>query len=101
MVSMPENKIKEILDDPVTYPVFESNDDGALVEISGVYPLEEPVVRGKGFTSYRACTEFVVNTLKTWNDPRLPIFCGRGRWRIYRVAGGIFRSARRKSFDTQ
>ncbi len=69
-----ENKIKEILDDPVTYPVFESNDDGALVEISGVYPLEEPVVRGKGFTSYRACTEFVVNTLKTWNDPRLPIF---------------------------
>lgn len=71
------NEIKRIINDPVTYPIFESNDDGALLAITGVFPLEEPVVRGKGFTSYRAVTEFVVETLKAWNDPRLPVFVAK------------------------
>ena len=63
-----------MVDNPAKYPVFESNDESAMVSISGVAPEEAPLARPSDFTSYRVLSEFFVNTLKEWNDPRLPIF---------------------------
>lgn len=81
MLNVPEydarTEIQKIINDPETYPLFESNTDAALLEISGVYPLEAPLNRASDFTSYRAVSEFVVNTLKSWNDPRLPLFVSK------------------------
>lgn len=71
------SEIQKMINTPEMYPVFESNSDAALVEISGVYPQEAPLNRANDFTSYRACSEFLVNTLKSWNDPRLPLFVSK------------------------
>ena len=68
------NKLKEMVDNPEKYPVFESNDESAMVSVSGVAPEEAPLARPSDFTSYLVLSEFFINTLKEWNDPRLPIF---------------------------
>jgi hypothetical protein len=68
------SELAKMLNDPVTYPVFESNDDGAAVYISGVFPQEPPMIRPQDLTSYIVVSEFFVNNLLAWNDPRLPIF---------------------------
>lgn len=67
-------EINEMISNPDVYPVFESNDDAALLEISGVYPLEAPLTRASDFTTYKAMSSFVVDLLQSWNDPRLPLF---------------------------
>lgn len=74
-----ETEIQKIINDPDAYPIFESNDDAAWVNISGVYPQEGPLDRPNNISGYRACSEFVINTLKTWNDPRLPVFADKTR----------------------
>ena len=63
-----------MLTDPATYPVFESNDDAALLAISGTYPQEAPLTRPQDFTSYVQISEFFVDLLKGWNDPRLQVY---------------------------
>lgn len=68
------DKLKEMVENPDKYPVFESNDESAMVSISGVAPEEAPLARPSDFTSYLVLSEFFVNTLKQWNDPRLPVF---------------------------
>lgn len=70
-------EIKKMIDNPATYPVFESNDDDAMLSISGVAPEEAPLTRPQDFTSYIVLSEFFVNNLKAWSDPRLPIFASK------------------------
>lgn len=70
-------KLQEMMDDPETYPVFESNDDGALLSISGVYPEEAPMTRPQDLTAYTYYSEFFIDNLKAWNDPRLPVFASK------------------------
>ncbi len=67
-------EIMKLINDPVAYPLFESNDEAALLPVTGVYPLEAPMTRPQDFTSYKALSEFFIDHLKEWNDPRLPIF---------------------------
>ncbi len=67
-------RIQEIVNDPVSYPIFQSNNDGATLDISGVAPFLPPIARPQDFTAYRAAGEFFVNTLKDNNDPRLSKF---------------------------
>ncbi len=78
VVDVPEldaaTKIKAILSDPATYPVFESNADNANVSVSGVAPQEAPMVRPSDFTSYKVLSSFFIDRLKVWKDPRLPFF---------------------------
>ncbi len=67
-------ELAAMLNNPTKYPVFESNEDGALLAVSGVYPQEAPMTRPQDFTAYLYLSEFFVNNLKNWNDPRLPLF---------------------------
>lgn len=77
MEVMPENKsvIRKMLDNPADFPMFESNDDAALISLSGVFPQEVPMARPQDLTSYRAMGSFFIAHLNAWNDPRLPVFC--------------------------
>ena len=69
-----ESELKKMLNAPTTYPVFESNEDAAELFISGVFPAEPPMTRPQDFTSYKVLSEFFIDNLKNWNDPRLPVF---------------------------
>lgn len=78
VLSVPEfdaaNELRKMFEDPATYPVFTSNEESALLGISGVAPEVAPLTRSQDFTSYKSVSEFFVNTLLKWDDPRLPIF---------------------------
>lgn len=67
-------RITEIVNNPAVYPIFQSNADGAGIDISGVAPLLPPVARPQDFTAYRASGEFFTQTLVNNNDPRLSKF---------------------------
>ncbi|MBW8360367.1 MAG: SusD/RagB family nutrient-binding outer membrane lipoprotein [Weeksellaceae bacterium] len=67
-------RIQEIANNPVTHPIFQSNADGVVLDISGVAPFVAPIARPQDFTAYRAAGEFFVNTLKNNSDPRLSKF---------------------------
>lgn len=67
-------RINEIVNNPTTYPIFQSNADGATLDISGVAPLLPPIARPQDFTAYRASGEFFTQTLIDNNDPRLNKF---------------------------
>lgn len=70
-----KNKLVAMLGNAAKYPVFQSNDDAAMLSVSGVSPYLAPLTRSQDFTSYIYLSEFFVNNLKNWNnDPRLPIF---------------------------
>ena len=67
-------KLAEMIGNPVKYPVFENNADGALLPISGISPYDSPISRLEDFRSNKAMASFFVNTLVELNDPRLTIF---------------------------
>lgn len=67
-------RINEIVNNPAVYPIFQSNGDGAGLDISGVAPLLPPISRPQDFTAYRATGEFFTKTLVNNNDPRLSKF---------------------------
>lgn len=69
-----KSELTKMIADPATYPVFESNDEAATLAISGVFPEEAPMTRPQDFTSYICLSEFFINNLLSWNDPRLPLF---------------------------
>lgn len=69
-----KSEIVKMLHNPKDYPLFESNEDAAEIGISGVFPEEPPMTRPQDFTSYKVLSEFFVDNLKRWNDPRLPVF---------------------------
>lgn len=72
-----KTELVKMLSTPTTYPVFESNDEAAMLSISGTYPEEAPMTRPQDFTSYICLSEFFINNLMNWNDPRLPLFAAK------------------------
>ncbi|WP_370900929.1 SusD/RagB family nutrient-binding outer membrane lipoprotein [Chryseobacterium gossypii] len=72
-------RIQEIISDPVTYPVFQSNAESAKLNITGVSPLLPPIARPQDFTTGRAASEFFVETLKANNDPRMSMFFSQAK----------------------
>ncbi|ASK32173.1 SusD/RagB family nutrient-binding outer membrane lipoprotein [Chryseobacterium sp. T16E-39] len=72
-------RIQEIVNDPATYPVFQSNAETTKLNITGVSPLLPPIARPQDFTTGRAASEFFVETLKANNDPRLAMFFGQAK----------------------
>lgn len=77
------SKIKEIMDNPSKYPIFESNNDNATVNFSGIDPYRNQFAdtNESAFTSSgRKITEQVIkmtvveeNGEQVYVDPRLPI----------------------------
>lgn len=67
-------KLVAMISDPAQYPVFTSNEEAAILEITGVEPNLSPWGRAIDFTLFRAAGEFFVDNLNAWNDPRNPLF---------------------------
>ena len=68
------SELEEVLENVSLYPVFESNDDAALLAISGTFPQEGPVTRLQDFYIARNATEFFIDNLNRWSDPRVELF---------------------------
>ncbi len=72
-------RIQEIVNNPGTYPIFQSIADGASMDISGVAPFLPPIARPQDFTSYRAAGEFFVDILNANEDPRRANFFSQAK----------------------
>jgi hypothetical protein len=72
-------RILEIINDPVKYPIFQSNAESTKVNVTGVAPLLPPIARPQDFTTSRAASAFFVETLKANNDPRMSMFFGQAK----------------------
>lgn len=68
------DKIKAILENPETYPIFESNDQAAFVKITGESPYDYAWGRRQDYVNFEAMSEFFVNMLNNLEDPRRPLF---------------------------
>lgn len=64
-------RLRNIFDNPATYPVFTSNAEAAMLKISGVAPSLSPWGRAIDFTTFRAASSFFIDNLLALNDPRL------------------------------
>ena len=67
-------RINEIVNNPTEYPIFTSNDDSAVLQLSGIAPFLPPIARPQDFTANRAAGEFFVNLMTANNDPRMALF---------------------------
>ncbi|WP_027379167.1 SusD/RagB family nutrient-binding outer membrane lipoprotein [Chryseobacterium daeguense] len=72
-------RIQEIINNPTTFPIFQSNAETAKLNITGVAPLLPPIARPQDFTTGRAASAFFVETLKQNNDPRMSMFFGQAK----------------------
>lgn len=67
-------KMSAILNDPSTYPVFTSNLDAAVLQVTGIAPNVSPWQREQDYRDNRAFASFFINNLNEINDPRLAKF---------------------------
>ncbi|GAB3823577.1 SusD/RagB family nutrient-binding outer membrane lipoprotein [Pontibacter rugosus] len=72
-------KMAEIINNPSAHPVFTSNQEAAILKITGVTPLVSPWGRAIDFTTFRATSEFFTNNLNELNDPRREKFMIQAR----------------------
>ncbi|KAF0240825.1 MAG: hypothetical protein FD183_924 [Chitinophagaceae bacterium] len=63
-------KLRALIDNPTKYPVFTSNDQAAVVKLSGITPFVSPWGRAIDFTTFRAAGLFFTDNLNDFNDPR-------------------------------
>ncbi len=68
------NKLRIIIDNPTTYPVFTANTEAAVLKLTGITPLVSPWGRAIDFTTFRAASSFFIDNLMALNDPRLAKF---------------------------
>ncbi len=72
-------KLKQMLNDPMQYPVFESNEEHAVIEITGIPPLLSPWDRPQDFGVFRYYTAFFIDRLNEWDDPRRAVFASEAK----------------------
>jgi hypothetical protein len=68
------NRLKEIIDDPERYPVFESNADAAILKINGLSPFNYAWNRRQDYTLTITKAKFFVDMLNDYEDPRRRFF---------------------------
>lgn len=73
------NKLKTVISDPATYPVFTSNAEAAILNLTGVTPLVSPWGRPVDFPTFRAAGKFFIDSLNEMNDPRRAKFLSQAR----------------------
>lgn len=66
------SKIKTILDNPTDYPIFQSNAEAAVVQVTGLAPYDYAWGRRQDYVNFTAMAEFFVDNLNALNDPRRP-----------------------------
>jgi hypothetical protein len=74
--------IAEILNDPTTYPIFESNDDSAIL-IFPTVDWVEPWTDRAGYKPYIRMAAPIVDTLLKYSDPRLDEYANKTGAGIY------------------
>ncbi|MGV3538843.1 MAG: SusD/RagB family nutrient-binding outer membrane lipoprotein [Rufibacter sp.] len=70
-------KIKEIVNEkPGDYPIMASNEESAVLRFTGTVPYQSTFHnwRAYDFNGSSALSQFFVNNLNQWNDPRLPVW---------------------------
>ena len=72
-------KLKAMLSDPAQYPIFVSNAEAAVLNLTGITPMMSPWGRPVDFTTFRASGKFFLDSLNAFNDPRLPKFATQAR----------------------
>jgi len=72
-LSTADAQIAAILADPVTYPIFESNDDNVKLVFPGL-PYRNDIFNALYTRTDQAISETMVNWLKARTDPRLHIY---------------------------
>lgn len=73
------NKIRTMISNPSTYPVFTSNADAAVLNLTGITPLVSPWGRPIDFTTFRAAGKFFLDSLNAMDDPRRAKFASEAR----------------------
>lgn len=68
------NRLKTMIDNPGRYPVFTSNEEAAILEVSGLSPFDYAWNRRQDYTLNRVKAEFFVDMLNDLEDPRRPFF---------------------------
>lgn len=66
-------KLATMAADAATYPVFTSNSDSAILQVTGVNPLVSPWGRPQDFRLGVKMASFFIDNLNAFNDPRLPV----------------------------
>jgi hypothetical protein len=71
-----DEQIREILADPIKFPVFASNADEAIYKFPNVYPFFNPyyTARQLDWRDGTYYTKFFIDQLNTWNDPRRAVW---------------------------
>ncbi len=65
-------KLTEMINNPDQYPVFESTEESAILEVTGETPNVSPWGRPQDFRLNVKIAEFFVENLNDWEDPRRP-----------------------------
>lgn len=78
-------KINAIISDNTTYPLFQNNDDSAILRFTGTNPLLSPFHNNTNydFRGNTGLSEFFINTLLDWEDPRLPMWASEASLGAY------------------
>ncbi len=67
-------QLAAMANNPAQYPVFTSNADHAVLQITGEAPVLSPWSRPQDFNTFRVYNAFFIDNLKEFKDPRLPVF---------------------------
>ncbi|WP_417444959.1 SusD/RagB family nutrient-binding outer membrane lipoprotein [Joostella sp.] len=67
-------KMTTIVNNPSEYPVFTSNEDAAVLQVTGVAPNLSPWDRPSDFNVFRYYCEFFIDNMNNFNDPRLGVY---------------------------
>src|SRR5690606_9556193 len=73
------SKMANIINNPEAYPIFTSNDEAAVLKITGVTPNISPWGRAIDFTTFRAAGAFFIDNLNAMEDPRREVFLTQAR----------------------
>ncbi|KEO71879.1 hypothetical protein EL17_20375 [Anditalea andensis] len=73
------SRMAEIISQPAVYPIFSSNEESAVLKITGVAPNLSPWGRAIDFTTFRSMSEFFIDHLNQLNDPRRAKFSTQAR----------------------
>ena len=73
------DKIRAIVNNPTQYPVFTTNTEAAVLNLTGVTPLASPWGRPVDFPTFRAAGAFFIDSLNALNDPRRAKFVSQAR----------------------
>lgn len=71
-----QSKIREMLDEtPDLYPLMQNNDESAILRFSGVVPFQTEFheTRDFDFNGDKGYSQFFINNLIDFRDPRLPV----------------------------